>query len=344
MKIVSLSTEDHAKWNAFVVEHFPPVGAFLESYEWGDFKAALHGKTLRFAIEENGAWIGCFAMEIHTLPLGLSYGYSPRGPVLHKDLWSSEAKIAELFATIGAHIKKEFPHFIFVRLEPPHKNLFSAYTVSPFVHPHYYLQPRFNQLITIGEPEEMLKSFSSDIKHDIRAAERIGTTVTVTKELTPEQSAAFEKMKEETRARSGKSIFPSEKYFKNFMKVFSPTSDDGHKKPQLCYFIASNKDGVPVAINLNLLFGNTLTYLYGASSTGSISKRAPGYLHWKTMDYAREHGFAYYDLGGVSDDLWHGLTYFKRQFGGETLEYVGTVDAVLRPFLYKVYRKARRLQ
>ncbi len=62
------------------------------------------------------------------------------------------------------------------------------------------------------------------------------------------------------------------------------------------------------------------------------------------MEYARENAFIYYDLGGVDDELWHGLTYFKRQFGGETLEYIGTVDVVLRPSLYALYKKAKELK
>jgi lipid II:glycine glycyltransferase (peptidoglycan interpeptide bridge formation enzyme) len=353
MTIRLLDTADAKAWNAFVAKHFPPVGAFMQSYEWGDFKQKLHGKVMRFAIEEapggekqktdtaQTQWLGCFQLEIHTLPFGFSYGYAPRGPVLRKDFWDQEKKVDEIFKAISLYLKQQFPHLMFIRFEPPHVKHFSAYEERPLSHPAYYLQPRFNQLVTIAPPEDMLKTFSSDIKHDIRAAERIGTTIRITTELSPAENEAFEGMKIDTLKRSGKSIFPSDTYFTNFLQTFTKPLEKSDT-PRLCFFIASNKDGVPVAINLNILFGKTLTYLYGASSTGSISKRAPGYLHWKTMEYAREHDFLYYDLGGVDANQWGGLTYFKRQFGGETLEYIGTVDAVLHPKRYAFYNAFKR--
>ncbi len=66
-------------------------------------------------------------------------------------------------------------------------------------------------------------------------------------------------MKKDTGSRSGKSIFPSDEYFKHFLKNFDAGPqkeiDAKHLRPRLCFFIASNKEGVPVAMNLNLLFG-----------------------------------------------------------------------------------------
>ena len=340
MNLLPLSTQDRVRWNTFVCANFPPVGAFLQSYEWGDFKETLHGKVLRFAIEENGTWIACFQMEIHQLPFSFSYGYAPRGPVLKKELYANESKTQEIFTYIAEYLKKHFSHLVFVRFEPPMKNLFPCDKSSLFVQPPYYLQPRFNQLITVGEAAAMLKTMSADIKHDIRAGERIGVVITAKPELSESERAAYEAMKSDTQSRSGKEIFPLDSYFTNFEKTFrtNPADTSG---PQLLFFIASNKEGEPVAINLNLLYASTLTYLYGASLTGSKSKRAPAYLHWKTIEYARENGFSYYDLGGVDETLWHGLTYFKRQFGGETLEYMGILDVVLKPNLYTLYNRIK---
>ena len=339
MNIVPLSTQDRVRWNTFVCANFPPVGAFLQSYEWSDFKEALHGKVVRFAIEEGGEWIACFHIEIHSLPFSFSYGYAPRGPVLRKDLYTNKKKLEEVFSYIGTYLKEHFSHLIFVRFEPPLKDIFSCDNSKLFARPSYYVQPRFNQLITIASPEEMLKTFSTDIKHDIRAAERMEITVIHTPVLSQKESDAYEAMKNDTRIRSQKSIFPSENYFAHFLKLFRADADTSG--PRLLYFIACNKAGEPVAMNLNLLYAHTLTYLYGASYTGSASKRAPAYLHWKTMDYARENGFEYYDLGGVDEAHWHGLTYFKRQFGGETLEYMGVIDIVLKPTLYAFYNKIK---
>ena len=310
----------------------------------GEFKKTLHGELVRFAIEEDGEWIACFQMEIHSrfgwLPFSFTYGYAPRGPVLRNDLYEDSAKVKEIFACIATSLKKDFSHLVFVRFEPPMKEVAALKEYPLIVLPTYYLQPRFNQLITIREPDVMLSTMAADIKHDIRAGERIGVTITITPELSEQERRAYEAMKQDTQTRSQKDIFPLDTYFTNFEKIFR-TEHSNSSSPRLLYFIARNKEGEPVAANLNLLYANTLTYLYGASLTGAKSKRAPGYLHWKTIEYARDNGFSYYDLGGVDETLWQGLTYFKRQFGGETLEYMGILDIVLKPMLYNIYNSIK---
>jgi lipid II:glycine glycyltransferase (peptidoglycan interpeptide bridge formation enzyme) len=332
---------ERGKWNAFVVEHFPPVGAVLQSYEWGDFKETFHGKVLRFVILDGNEWVGCFNLEIHGLPFGLSYGYAPRGPVLHTGIKNNPAKVKEAFIAIADHLKKHFSYLLFVRLEPPYAEQFDFYNSLPFARNSYYLQPRFNQVVTLAPSDVMMKSFSNDVRHDIRAAERLEISISLCEALSPEHEAAFIEMKNDTQARSGRGIFPSDIYFENFLKKFSVDTSTT-EIPHLCFCVASNKDGEAVAINLNLLYGKTFTYLYGASYSGSKSKRAPAYLHWKTMEYATDQGFSYYDLGGVDDTLWKGLTYFKRQFGGTTMEYVGNVDIVLKPLLYTFYNQIKK--
>jgi lipid II:glycine glycyltransferase (peptidoglycan interpeptide bridge formation enzyme) len=354
MNVVELSSEDRAKWNEFTAQNFAPVGAFLQSWEWGDFKEKLYGKVTRYAVakgasnvaNKNLEWSACFQMETHTLPFGFKYGYAPRGPVLKKVLWEQEAKVKEIFDAVANYVRKELPELIFVRFEPAYRTRFRFYTELPFRQPRRYLQPRFNRVITVsrqhGETEEeILKSMSGDIRHDIRAAERLGVTVEDKETLTPEEEIAFTAMKKDTRDRSGKDIFPSEAYFNNFLASFSCTPSMNKSVPCVRYFVAK-KQGVPVAINLNVFFAHTLTYLYGASYSSALSKRAPAYLHWKTMLYAHEQGMTYYDLGGVDETSWQGLSYFKKQFGGETMEYVGTVSFIQRPLLHTLYIKAKK--
>ena len=304
--------------------------------EWGNFKESLYGNVTRYAIVENDEWLACFHLETHPLPLGFKYGYAPRGPVLKKETWNDESKVNNVFACIATYLKQNLSHLIFVRFEPPHKNSFACYDQKPFQRDTNYLQPRFNQLIALETPETLLKTFVADVRHDIRAAERIAITVKDTEQLTQEESEAFEKMKIDTRNRSHRNIFPPDTYFTYLFESFKTAPGDETHRPFLRFFIAS-KQGVPVAIYLSVLFANTLTYLYGASYSGPISKRAPAYLHWKAMQYADSRSLRYYDLGGVDDAMWKGLSYFKKQFGGETLEYIGTVNAVLRPISYGFY-------
>lgn len=343
MNVIPIDGKSRREWDAFVAAEFPPVGAFLQSFEWGDFKEKLHGTVSRFALVDGGAWVACFQLEIHRLPFGSSYGYAPRGPVLKKNIWDDDTKVNEIFSCIADYVKKSMPELIFVRFEPPHKKIFFCYDEPPFKACARQIQPRRNQLVSLAAPEELLKTFSADLRHDIRAAERLGISISDKERLSLEEERAFEAMKMQTGARSGKNIFPSAEYFKNLLSSLPGGASRSDAPPRMRFFVAADKNGAAVAINLNVLFAGTLTYLYGVSYTGTISKRAPAYLHWKTALYARDHGFRYYDLGGVDDRTWHGLTYFKRQFGGETLEYIGAVDVIIRPFAYKMYCFVRNL-
>lgn len=336
MKVIHVSRDEKEKWNHFVTEQFPPVGAFLQSFEWGEFKATLNLSIERYAVIEKGKWLACFQLEIHTLPFGLRYAYAPRGPVFRNDVWKTEeANI--IFTLIASYIKDRYRHFIFVRFEPPYLEALDCYKTKPFKILSYYLQPKYNQVISAqATDEELLKKMSRDIRHDIRAAERIGVTVEMKSSLNENEKMAFDVMKADTKKRSGKNIFPSDLYFTNLIDTFSGHKISNNKKPSLRFFVAS-KDGEPVALYVAIFFAHTATYLYGASYSGAVSARAPAYLHFRAIVGSHKEGFQYYDLGGVDKVLWPGLTYFKQQYGGETFEYIGTVDVVVRPFLYRAY-------
>ena len=80
MEIVVAKNKE--SWNNFVKAHYPPVGAFMQTWEWGEFQAALGRKTERYEVREKDDVCAVFTLVHHALPLGLSYGYVPRGPVV----------------------------------------------------------------------------------------------------------------------------------------------------------------------------------------------------------------------------------------------------------------------
>jgi lipid II:glycine glycyltransferase (peptidoglycan interpeptide bridge formation enzyme) len=343
MQIISVQKKKKEQWNQFIADNFPPVGAFLQTWQWGDFKEKMNLPIERYALTENGKWIGCFQLEIHKLPFGVKYGYSPRGPVFKKKMWTDEARINEALMDLSHIVTEKFPHLVFVRFEPPYQANFRSYSQHPYKILPYYLQPRFNQTVPLVPQNELVAQMSGDVRHDIRAAERLQVITEVKEGLSPEEVAAFEEMKKETAGRSGKNIFPSSVYFANLLDSLGTIKQSVYHEPYLKFFVAS-KGGLPVALYMAVFFACTVTYLYGASYSGEKSKRAPAYLHYKAMLHAKEQGYDHYDLGGVDQKLWPGLTYFKRQFGGKTMEYIGTVDVVIRPLYYWLYSLIKRFK
>jgi lipid II:glycine glycyltransferase (peptidoglycan interpeptide bridge formation enzyme) len=110
-------------------------------------------------------------------------------------------------------------------------------------------------------------------------------------------------------------------------------------------FLAKH-DGKVIAGNIVAFFGDTVTYMHGASSNEFRNLMAPYALQWHCIKLAKQSGYKYYDFYGISDDKWPGVTRFKRGFGGKELEYPGTWDAVFDGVKYKIYgllRKIRRV-
>ncbi len=82
MRIEEYKDEDGKKWNDFIAANFPPVGAFIQSFEWGEFQRTLGRPVWRFFINNGAGPIAAFTLIRFNLLFGLKYGYSPRGPVL----------------------------------------------------------------------------------------------------------------------------------------------------------------------------------------------------------------------------------------------------------------------
>lgn len=344
MDIVGVGGSEKSKWNSFICANFPPVGAFLQSWEWGEFKKRLGTKSERFAVKEGDRLLAVAAFEKHAAPFGVSYIYAPRGPVIAKDILGDAKKISILFCSFESHFKARFPGFSFARLEPPLEEEPLVFFKAPFYLPRYYIQPRYNETVDLTPSEQdIIAGFSRDMRQDIRAAEKRGIRVLVLENLDKEHYEAFQRMQKDTSGRAGKNVYPSHGYFDALFSTLVPLSGAKADTPSIGAFFAF-ADGAPVACHIVVFFGATATYLYGASYSGKESSKSTSYLHWSAMREAKKHGFNWYDLGGIDPARWPTLTYFKRQFNGREFRYIGNADMVFKPAVYKIYNFLRRLR
>ena len=106
----------------------------------------------------------------------------------------------------------------------------------------------------------------------------------------------------------------------------------------------------PLVAGIVVDFGDTRTYLHGASSNEHREMMAPTFLHWEIMRDAKARGMRFYDWWGIAPDgsamdhPWTGITRFKTGFPGERISSPGTYDIVLRPITYKMYNALRRVR
>lgn len=345
MEITEARPEDRRAWNEFVVKNFPVVGAFMESWEWGEFKQRLGNEVKRYIVKDGSDWLALFSLEKHKLPLEIHYYYLPRGPVIKPALWHDPAAIKEIFRLSKDFISSQFPKIAFVRLEPPITEQPLIFFKKPFRFPSYYIQPRANRVININLPEEdLLKTFSRDMRHDLHSAEKRQISVVLKPKLTALEYGQVQKMQADTSRRAGKGVYPRENYYQNLFTVLPPIGEQPAKTQPAYGIFFSYNESLPVAVNIIIFFAETATYLFGASLSHKLAARAPSHLHFESMRAARERGYMWYDIGGVDETRWPTLTYFKNQFGGAMVNYVGNIDLVFRPNLYKLYNIMRRLK
>jgi len=347
MKIIPAKSTDKKIWNSFVREQYPPIGAFMQTWEWGEFKQDWGKKISRFLIKKNNSLIAVFMLAEHDLFLGLKYGYVPRGPVIDKN-YLTEEKIALILKTIEVWTKKEFPNFVFLRLEPPivDRKILNELSSKKFAFPKYYTQPRFNLALDLDQDEaEILASFHPSTRSNLNRAKRRGVTFELRNPIQENDQKQFWELAKDTIDRnSGKNLYPPKPYFASLFKILKPFKKNSSPRELFIGAFCGFQYGKPAAIHYVLFFGKTATYLYGASSTECLKSKVTTYLHWHAALEAKKCGFKYYDLGGIDEKLWPSITTFKRQFGGREFSYIGLLDIPIKPTWYRLFNFIKKLK
>jgi len=333
-----------AGWNMFVKQNYPLVGAFMQTWEWGEFQQSIGRKIERHFLYDSSKPIAAFTLVYYLLPLGLSYGYMPRGPVMAAN-HRQGSELFNIFKAIKNWAKQKFPDLIFLRLEPPISQILLKEGNDNFCIPDYYIQPRHNTGVCLEPSEEdILASFHSSTRRNIRVAKKRGVTVEMKSKMTEaDYDWFFNMVKDIIKRNGGKDPYPNRAYFHSLFKNI-PMAAEVHDPDNLSIgtFYGYQYDR-PAAIHFVLFFGETATYLFGASYTDCLPSKVETYLHWATMKEAKRRGVKLYDLGGIDENCWPTLTKFKRQFHGKEFNYIGNIDIPIRPAMYRAYNILRRL-
>ena len=135
MDIFEAYADERQSWNEFVAVNFQPVGAFLQSWEWGEFKKRLGTEITRFVVKDGEQWLSVAAFENHKAPLAVDYQYSPRGPVFDRNIIGAGEIISAITRHYERRLKNVFPGSAFARLEPPLEEEQEVFFKKPFYLP-----------------------------------------------------------------------------------------------------------------------------------------------------------------------------------------------------------------
>jgi lipid II:glycine glycyltransferase (peptidoglycan interpeptide bridge formation enzyme) len=337
MSSLHVITPDAANWDAFVASR--PDAHILQTAAWGDLKSRFGWSAERIAVTRDGQIAAGALVLFRRLPLRLgTLAYIPKGPLV--DL-SDEALTSTLLSGIDALARRR--RSILLKIEPDalagspagERYLQLGFRPSPQT-----VQPPSTILVDITRGEEdILAEMHQKTRYNIRLAERKGVSV---REAGRDDLLAFNVLMQVTGARDGFDVH-SPNYYNAAFDLFV-------LRNQARVFVAETEAQIIAGVFVFAL-GRRAWYFYGASDN-DFRERMPNHaLQWHAIRWAKTSGCCEYDLWGIpdadeaeleaqylhrSDGLW-GVYRFKRGFGGKVVRFIGALDRVYNPLLYRVY-------
>jgi len=317
---------------------------FLQSWAWGEFQRSLPNKIFRIGVWKDDKLVGSAQLIEHTLAMGRKYWYCPKGPVVNNQLSVNDYQVVlkELVDNIVS--QGDEARAMFVKIEPPVEK--SSLQVLEKTLQSYkwekvkFVQPQDTLFLNLTKSEEeLLKVMHQKTRYNIRLAEKKGVNVRFSREI-GDFEAFWQLIK--TTGKRNDFHYHTQSYYHNMYRQLVPTDF-------MELFIAE-LEGRIIAANLIVSFGDTVTYLHGASSDEHREVMAPYLLQWRQIQEAKKRGFRHYDFWGVAPTgtdtrhNWAGITRFKKGFGGSGASYAGVYDLILDTMWYKIYKLAQKIR
>ncbi|MDD5567218.1 MAG: peptidoglycan bridge formation glycyltransferase FemA/FemB family protein [Patescibacteria group bacterium] len=334
---------------------------FLQSLDWGEFQRKLGRNIYWFIVVDEDvappeaptqeAILASLLLIKMPLRAGFSYYYCPRGPLVYLEVPIPDQN--EMWQTIVKSLKKKYAvndKVLFLRIDPAVSQAEKADLRSilssrfPVEYLNKSIQPDTTLMLDLNQSEEVLiNAMHQKTRYNIRLAEKKGLKISIG--WSAKDVADFCKLIQDTSQRD-KFKPHTDKYYQTMVETFGGEWDTKEKCRIKIY--RAEYQGQTLAMNLMLRFGDTVTYLHGASSNDDRNLMAPYLLQWQAIKDAKAAGASHYDFWGIAptDDPkhpWAGLTRFKKGFGGKIIRYWGTADIVYHSLWYIFYGLAKKI-
>jgi peptidoglycan pentaglycine glycine transferase (the first glycine) len=336
---------DRAVWNSTLAQL--PYAHVLQTWEWGDFKAATTGwAPERIAYMHQG---GVVAMaQILTRRVGpLAIMYVPKGPALD---YTNEPLRTAVLDALKQHASERGA--IFLKIDPDvvtgvgvpgepgafedptGQQIVAEWQAAKLRYSRSQIQFRNSVVVDLRHSEdELLAAMKQKTRYNVRLAEKRDVK---TRLGTIDDLDLLYQLYAETARRDGFIIRPLDYYrlaWGSFMQA-------GLAQP-----IIAEYRGKAIAHVIIFGFARRSWYLFGASSDEDRQHMPTYLLQWEAMRWAKSQGIAVYDFWGAPDDFTSeddplaGVFRFKDGFGGVVARRVGAWDYVARPLLYTGYTR-----
>jgi lipid II:glycine glycyltransferase (peptidoglycan interpeptide bridge formation enzyme) len=354
------SIDQQTTWEQFV-RQFSPTN-FLQSWQFGQFNLALGDEPLYLGVYEGERQVGA-ALFIKTKARRGNYYACAAGPLVRDSEnrtqnaepqrskrvatcspaeLSHESAYKEVIAALVAYVKKE-GDAVCIRIRPAltatdeHRKLFRdmGFRAAPM-----HLHAERTWVLDLGLSEdELLAGMRKNTRYYVRRAPKDGVVVRMSTD--PEDATVMHALQQETVQRQRFVPF-SLRFFTELMRAFGEGA---------CLFIARYQDEDIACAMINI-YGDMAVYHYAATSLRFPKIPAAYLVLWEAIKEAKRRGCRYFNFWGVvgEDETkhpWHGLSQFKRGFGGYEINYLHAQDYPLSwkywlMFCFEQLRKRRR--
>ncbi len=329
------------KQDAFVGSQ--PQSQFLQSWRWGEFQRTQQNRVLRLGCISVGRIVGLAQVIEQRLPLRKKYWYLPRGPIVDLQLGPEQYRTLTRKLVEEIAMRATAEDVIFLKIEPPlekHSGQLFGELVAEFsVKKTNHVQPQDTWTLDLGQNlDELREGMHPKTRYNIKLAEKKG--LRLRSDFMLDDFDSFWKLISETTGRDSFRTH-DKSYFREMMRLA-----DGGKFLRL---YTAEYQGAVIAANIVVSYGDTVTYLHGASSSQQRNLMAPHLLQWQQIADAKGGGYRQYDFWGIApnDALahpWAGISRFKKGFGGHPRSYLGAYDLILDPIWYRLYKTAKKLK
>ena len=315
----------------------------LQTFEWGLFRKKTGVEIIRKGIVKRDKILNPYQISVHKTPkFPYRIGYFPKGQLPSKEL------LDEL-KNIGSEQRISF-----IQLEPNvinHQSSIINYGLRPSFHP---LFTRFTFILDLKKTEEeLLKNMHQKTRYNIRVAEKKGAETHI-----DNSDSAFSDYLRLTKQTTKRQKFYAhdERYHRLMWETLkSQQPEASSQKPdpnrlQAHLLTTKYKQKTLVAYIL-FTFKDTLYYPYGVSSEEYREVMASHSAMWGAILFGKSLGLSKFDMWGAANapdpkenDPYFGFHRFKKGFGGELVEFIGSYDLVVNPINYRLLTVADKIR
>ncbi len=310
----------------------------LQSYEWGEFRKKTGVQVERLGLFVGGTLAGIMQVTFHKVPfLNRFVGYYPKGFAPDEDQMAALDHLAKKYNAIYIKMepnvkkpleqnKEENPSVKFLSKFQTEEGraLFTRYT--------------FELDLTSSE-EELANKQSSKTRYNVKLASKKG--VKIVEDTTEQGLEDYLRILEETTKRQGFYAHTPD-YFRKLWESL--------KNSDMMHIFKAVYENEVLVVWIVFVFNGVLYYPYGASSSLHREVMASNLMMWEVILFGKRSGCKNFDMwGSLGPDPdpkspWNGFHRFKKGYGGELVEFIGSYDLVNDYPSYKFYTLAENIR